>query len=382
MSSYKAWKTDLAMTKDMNRWFDEQFDKAISEIDMDSSPGCSALAVFGTTNKQIFNYKDGQVDPERVRMVKEVVRHRFDQLLKGEKQADPIKVFIKNEPHKVEKLKEERYRLISAVSLTDTIIDRILFGWLQRKALAVVGSTPCLCGWTPLQGGWRYLRAWAKGMKVLSLDKRAFDWTVQAFMRYLWEEFLIGLGVNAADWWVRLVRIRMTLLFEEAVFQFPDGEQVRQDSPGIMKSGCFLTLLLNSVAQSMLHYLAQLRLGKRPTANQPKVVGDDTIQRTFDDVHDYEAVFKQLGIFVKRPAVKTWIDFVGFTISSKQCIPAYWDKHLFKLQYAKLEDSIFSYQIIYANDPVMLKFYQQVAAELDATLVVDVTTAGAIMNGY
>lgn len=40
---------------------------------------------------------------------------------------DPVKVFVKNEPHKRMKLLLERYRLISCVSFVDQIIERVLY---------------------------------------------------------------------------------------------------------------------------------------------------------------------------------------------------------------------------------------------------------------
>lgn len=372
------------MTKDYDKWFESEFVKALNEIDMKSSPGLCSFRNLGPTNADIFKSVDGVLDPERVQLVKATVRCRLDKLISGQREADNINVFVKNEAHKQQKLIDGRVRLISAVSLTDTLIDRILFGWLQRRALQVVGKTPCMVGWTPLRGGWRYIYHAYRGESVVCLDKSSWDWTVQEYMVRLWLDFVRELAVGAAPWWHEAVIARFSLLFDEAVFQFKDGTVVEQGSPGIMKSGCFLTLLLNSVSQSFLHYLAMDRMGYKLAYRQPRSIGDDTVQRAFEDSDDLERYVKtleHLGAFVKGFKVQNWVEFCGFAFANETCFPVYWKKHLFNLLHGVLADKIESYQLIYANDEEMFAFLQSVALKLDPELAMPRRVAKEVMNG-
>lgn len=72
------------------------------------------------------------------------VTERIQSLLSGEMEADDIKVFVKQEPHSWEKISEGRFRLISAVSMVDTMVDRIVFGDLVDRVLATAGETPVM----------------------------------------------------------------------------------------------------------------------------------------------------------------------------------------------------------------------------------------------
>ncbi|APG75854.1 hypothetical protein 2 [Hubei sobemo-like virus 10] len=370
----------MAMTKDMSRYWREEFDKAMLEIDMDSSPGLCQFAQYGPTNAAVFKYKDGVWCKDREKEVRDVVFFRMQQLLRGELVADDIKMFVKPEPHKPEKMAQGRFRLISAVSLVDALVDRILFGWLSRKALTVVGKTPCLTGWSPVHGGWKYIEHRFSGKPVVCLDKSSWDWTVQEWLITAWFEFLKGLALGADSWWVELVSARFQMLFERPIYQFADGTRVQQKYVGIMKSGCFLTLILNSVGQSMLHYVASLRIGRNPIRNQPISVGDDTTQESFPELEEYINQISRLGAKVKGFKVRHWVEFIGFAWIKGVCVPAYWQKHLFKLQYSHLEDVLQSYQILYANEPVMFELLRRLAKEVNPELVMSSYEAKAIMN--
>lgn len=137
------------------------------------------MARFGTTNKialgmYVDELGNRRYDTFRVSALEFMVRERWNALGK----SDPLKVFVKQEPHKMAKIQEGRYRLISAVSLVDTMIDRILFRTMWAKALSKPLRTPSAVGWVPLSGGWRSIRQMLPG-RTVAIDKSAWDWTVQ-----------------------------------------------------------------------------------------------------------------------------------------------------------------------------------------------------------
>jgi hypothetical protein len=47
--------------------------------------------------------------------------------------CDPVRVFIKAEPHSTNKVNQDRWRLIFAVSVVDQIIERLLCGDQNKK---------------------------------------------------------------------------------------------------------------------------------------------------------------------------------------------------------------------------------------------------------
>lgn len=353
----------------------------MDELDNDSTPGYCQLKDFGTTNGEILGWDGLNYDVERVDLVRTIVRSRFDRLLAGKLEADDLKVFVKQEAHKLKKLQEGRVRLISAVSLIDTFIDRILFGWLGRRVLDTAGRTPCLVGWSPVRGGWVQLNDRFKNAPVVCIDKEAWDWTVPGYLVDMWEDVLQELAVGAAPWWRELVNRRFTMLFEKPVFQFEDGTRVRQTVRGVMKSGCYLTIILNSLSQSLLHYLTNERLGKPMAKHQPYTIGDDTVQDSFPELREYVETMEKLGPKLKGAKVQHFVEFAGFAFDGKVCWPAYWQKHLFNLAHSKqLGDVLRSYQYLYVHEPVMYKFVVDVAREVDPDSVIPRMVALDIMD--
>nr|UNZ11822.1 putative RNA-dependent RNA polymerase [Tartas insect-associated virus] len=381
LSSYRHWAVDMSLTEDCRAYFNEEFAKGLTEIDMRSSPGNCSLSAYGTTNGQILGWDGEKFDEGRVELLKQTVWYRFVQLLNGETSCDTINVFVKPEPHSEQKAKENRWRLISAVSLVDTMIDRILFGWLGRVSLETVGLTPCLVGWTPLYGGWKELARLYQGNSVLCLDKSAWDWTVPGWLVLLWLRFILEITAGASDWWKSLICFRFRMLFKEAVFRFSDGTIVFQCGLGIMKSGCFLTLILNSLGQSFVHYLANIRLGRAPKVGQPRSVGDDTVQKEPEDVESYVKEIQKMGFVVKGVDPQDWVEFCGFGMTIETCVPLYWKKHLFKLQFASdLGGVLRAYQVIYANVEHALAFFQKIAIKVSAHDYLPAMEAKRILN--
>lgn len=291
----------------------------------------------------------------------------------GKHVADDINLFIKDEPHKLSKIAEGRLRLISGVSLIDSIIDKMLFGDLFMESLKHVGSTPGLVGWQPYFGGSRLLLdKFPHG--TVSVDKSAWDWSVPDWMIDIFLEFILELLGDVPPYVKELVTIRFKLLFEDAVFS--DGFlRSRQTGKGIMKSGCYLTLLLNTVGQVLLHLVVCRINGWCPKIGMVWAFGDDTIQ---DDVYPLEKYVKtvsDLG-FVPKVERAKHIEFVGFLMDSERVIPSYWRKHLFVLKYLDEQvaaETLRSYQVLYYAVPGMLNI---IHGEMRRRVPGDILSAG------
>lgn len=345
-------------------YFEKQFEIALQEIDPTSTPGCCALSAYGSDNRTALGIVTDPVtgrkrfDPDRVELLRRLVKDKWD----GQR-ADPLKVFVKQEPHKHAKLAEGRYRLITAVSLADTMVDRILFGPMWRKAMSRVLATPCAVGWSPIGGGWRLMNSiFREG--TLSIDKSAWDWTVQRWMVEIWYDLILSLHPGHPAWWEKQVLVRFSALFARARYRFSDGVELVQPTCGIMKSGCYLTLCLNSVAQVALHLLVTYRLGKPMDENVPLAFGDDTVMNPFEWQEEYLEELNKFCV-VKQAEMAPFVQFVGFVVTEKGFVPEYWQKHLFQLAHLSPEvacDTLKQYQMLYAYDPVMLRFIRNYAS--------------------
>lgn len=333
-------------------WFDREFDRALLDLDPKASVGMCAMSRYGSNIGDALGWDPFEVryDEHRLRVFREFVRLRFNSV----REPDPILVFIKPEPHTRKKIAEGRLRLISAVSLIDTMVDRICFGWLQRAVMSSVGATPALVGWSPYHGGYRFLTS--RFRRALCVDKSSWDWTVQGWLLKLVRELLKRLLVGAPDWWLTWVDERWEALFKDAVFGFRSGELIRQPGWGVMKSGCYLTLLINSICQAVLHSIACARLGWDPRWLEFFCVGDDTIQREVPDIELYVRTLAELGAIVKEWKVDDELEFCGHRMRNLALVPAYTPKHVFKILHTpteQLAEMLQAYQWMYAMDDGM-----------------------------
>lgn len=299
------------------------------------------------------------------------VEHRLLELSKGNLVADPIKLFIKQEPHKVSKIQEGRYRLISAISLVDQVVDRVLFGPLTERVLSTVGQTPCMVGWSPVAaGGYRSMSARLRG-KILCADKSAWDWTVTGWMTDLLRQLILNLSLERGGEWERAVNTRFQVLFRDALFQFPDGEQAGQRVDGIMKSGWLLTIVGNSVWQVALHFAVQVERGRPAFESLPFAMGDDTVQELPAEHNQY---LELLGRYcLLKPKVLDFVEFCGFEMAGDWVRPSYQDKHRFLLRHLsenEAAETLESYQYLYAYDETgFLELVQSLLEARDPTRV-------------
>lgn len=355
--------------RELSEFFDIEFERAVENLDHASSVGNCELTKLGSTIGEVFRFGPFGPDPARFEIVKIMVRERFDRLYDSPR-ADPLNVFVKQEPHKEKKIKEGTFRLISAVSLVDTLVDRVLFSWLADRVVGTVSRTPSMVGWVPSRGGFNELRRFFE--KSASADKSAWDWTVQPWMVEMWKDFIFKLAVDFPPWWYEAVLVRFDLLFKNAVFRFKDGMEIQQNVVGVMKSGCYLTIMLNTVGQVMLHWLAARRTGQDPLDDVPVCMGDDTLQRDCSD--DYVEEIRKLGAVVK--AVERnfgCAEFAGVVVNNKGFSPAYWQKHCYALAtipYENRAQALSSYQYLYAMDPEVLSWIHSQLVECDPSLIV------------
>lgn len=307
--------------------------------------GLCQMQDFGPTIGVSLGWNGFSFEQARVDYFRQLVRLRFDQCLEGV--ADPLLVFVKQEPIKREKALQERWRLIQASSVVDTMVDRILYGPLT--SLFIDRSSPVLAGWQPAKGGHRLIRA-AFPRGCLMADRTAFDWTVNEYDVRMLSNLLEELHPCAPEWWLTRHRARMTLIYRMAVLQFQDGTQEDQKDWGFQKSGTFLTFISNSLIQLLNHALACRRLGESPSP-WPFVLGDDTVQTNRSDAYINELGKCGRIVRAERGLIP---EFAGFRFGENGPVPAYLDKHAFRLKALApevLSEALQSYCFMYVNTP-------------------------------
>lgn len=334
---------------------------------MSSTPGICSLTKYGSTNAEIFKYENGSFDAGRLMLVRTCVLDRINKYLLGKDCGDNIKVFIKQEPHKVSKLLEERYRIISGVSIIDSLIDRMLFMDFCHSVIDNVLTHPMMIGWAPLKDGVEAFHYMMGGHypEYVCLDKSAWDWTMPYWLLKHLYEIIVQMHSYVPSYWKLLVFSRFKALYVKPKWQFKDGSIIEQKVPGIQKSGCYLTIVLNSMAQLYLHVVVSNRM--QLSLNDPFLcLGDDTIQvLERSKIDEYVHHLETMGFKVKV-TISSDAQFCGFIIKRSSFHPEYRDKHAFVLKHLTLDkenalSALQSYQVIYCCDEEVLRFLREIA---------------------
>lgn len=315
----------------------EHFARVVAGIDMTSSPGYP-YCLSSATNKDYFQAKDGVVPPHKMMEVWVTVQNQI-----RERKADPIRLFIKPEPHSRAKLEAGRYRLISSVSIIDQIIDAMLFAPMNDRLLWQPLHNPCKGGWSPYVGGWKV----APMSGAMSLDKSAWDWSVQGWLFEMELQLRMDLCKTPNAVWNELATWRYKSLFGCPTFITSGGLMLQQKSPGVMKSGCFNTLVTNSIMQSIVHHRACQESDIEP--GWLWSLGDDTLQQLLTG-SDREAYMAALSQYCHVKHCVDGVEFAGMKFDLEGVHPLYPAKHAFQLLHMDpkiKKDMAVSYDLLY-----------------------------------
>lgn len=216
--------------------------------------------------------------------------------------VDPIRLFVKPEPHKLEKIRNRRFRLIASVSIVDQLVARMLFrdqneiellmhntipskpgqGFSQdEQVLNFTESVATLAGCPSNE----LVENWSK--YLIPTDCSGFDWSVPM---WLLEDELAVRNALTLECPQGLRKMRETWLscLGESVFCLSNGLLLAQTSPGIQKSGSFNT----SSTNSRMRYMLALYAG----AEWAVTMGDDALESVSADLTQYA----RLGIKCER----------------------------------------------------------------------------------
>nr|QXV86572.1 RNA-dependent RNA polymerase [Solemoviridae sp.] len=300
------------------------FLRAIRRLDNTSTPGypfCLQKPTIG----EWFDYDGMEYNPMKVeemwRYVRLLIDDNTDDLI--------LSVFIKQEPHKLSKILDGRWRLIMGFPLHHQILWHMLFGCQNDKLVEKALHIPSQQGFMTYHGEWKhFVKVWKQAKYDVSLDKRAWDWTVSWWM-LSWELEFRGLLISGREshkqQWCRLTKYCYERAFSDPTLLLSNGSLYKQVVPGVMKSGCVNTISTNSFLQVMIHIMVTRDVGL-PTEPLPAAVGDDTRHQLQQIASTSE--YSKYGVLIKE--IVPGNNFVGMDFAEDGPTPLYTAKHLFK----------------------------------------------------
>lgn len=225
-----------------------------SNVNSKASPGVP-LSVFGQTN--------GAVLGTHREFVMWAVAERIEALSKIDLSlssytpkelvelgyCDPVRLFVKQEPHTMRKIKEGRFRLISSVSLVDQLVERLIFGPQNQLEIQRWRNIPSKPGmglslYEQAESIWRELQTNHDRCPAAEADISGFDWSVQSWE--LWADLAIRIELGDFGPTLQKAAKSRFYCFMNSVFQLSDGTLIEQGLPGLMKSGSYCTSSTNS----------------------------------------------------------------------------------------------------------------------------------------
>jgi len=303
------------------------------EVNLHASPGIPYSAL-GLTNAVVLREHGG--------FIRSLVKDRLNLLstgncltLSAEERVqqgfcDPVRLFVKDEPHNREKTRTKRFRLIMSVSLVDQLVERVLNSRLNHNEVLHWREIPSKGGSSmSLKGDMDFIKMWMLNRDLAEADVSGFDWTVKSWELQADVMLRIALSPKHSPEWRRALVNRVDCL-SLSVFSLSDGRLISQLTKGIQKSGSYNTTPTNSHIRVMLAYLAG--------ANEAVAVGDDGLE----DYHpDAEAKYIEMGHplkMYKRGCNRATFCSMDINIFGRS-EPTTWDKTFFRFLDSKVKSA-------------------------------------------
>jgi len=236
--------------------------------------------------------------------------------------------FAKAGAEKASKIDKGMQRVVSSHPLHKLVKNHALFGALAERTLTQWRKSPVKYAFNPLQAGHiEHLRKTLGPGKKWESDKPTWDYSFYAWFYDAIQEIVKELAVAGVDVTPEEM-IEYSLEVEKEfqsvkkakAFRCSNGKVYATKRDGIMKSGWFLTIFCNSVAQDLLDVLIFIRAGMTDDEiiNLPMVAGGDDVLRSAPKnltVVRYNELARELGF---ETTVKEIDSFEGSEFFSSQ----------------------------------------------------------------
>jgi len=214
--------------------------------------------------------------------------------LVGKGMTDPVRLFVKGEPHPQKKILTKRWRLIMAISIVDQLVERILSD-AQNKAeindWKECPSTPGISLTDDAELKEFYDKIQSQSGEIAEADVTGWDWSVKEWELHLEADMRADL-CDADDWLRRIFHNREHCV-ANALYCLPDGRLIEKIVPGVQCSGRYNT----SSTNSRLRVAVAAFCG----AGWAFAMGDDCVEEYQEDAEKlYLALGHPLKMYNKR----------------------------------------------------------------------------------
>lgn len=298
------------MNGDWRRELGEPDDELISLLDLPgiverevqpaSSPGVPFVKL-AKTNKELFSnaYYRGLIFSLVVIRLRKIAQYDYSEIeamspcdLVKLGLTDPIKVFIKQEPHKVAKVKAGKLRIISNVSIVDQLIERILCSKQNKVEIARWTVCPSKPGMGLHDEGLKEIYHTVveaqRAQPLAETDVSGWDWSVPEWLLKFDMQCRADLYRCPADSLLRKLLLFRGHAISNKVFALSDGSLYAQGVPGVQASGSYNTSSSNSRMRVSLAWLIGCAWAI--------AMGDDDVE---SEVPDARNKYEALGFVVK-----------------------------------------------------------------------------------
>lgn len=275
--------------------------------------------------------------------------------------CDPVRLFVKQEPHPLRKIREGRYRLISSVSLVDQLVERMIFGPQNQKEIQMWDRIPSKPGMglaesTQAQAIWRELEFKHSLRAAAEADISGFDWSVQSWE--LWADVYMRSKLGSFGPKLKSAAWNRTYCMMNSVFQLSDGTLISQDTPGLMKSGSYNTSSTNSRIRCLMAELI----------GSPWCIamGDDSVEGYVDGARElYRALGHECKDYIPCPVKPDGslesVNFCSHFLAKDKFWLTSWPKTLFRYLSGEHE-SLRELEAELAHSPMWHRIYKYVCA--------------------
>jgi hypothetical protein len=292
-----------------------------------SSPGVPWCKLGSTKGELLDKHSDVIIDAvlDRIRTLNSVNLEDPDPIwLVQNFFVDPVRLFVKDEPHNRDKLNDERYRLISSCSIVDELVTRMLFSkqvffeidrWEECFSKAGMGLSKD----EQQQILFEMVKPWLK--KAVSNDMRNWDWSVREWLMFLCIQVHL-VNCNANEVYSRIC-VNWVICLARTVYSTSDGVLLVVNVNGIQKSGSFMTTKLNGMMRAAARFLIE-------DDTKIIVLGDDAVEKLFADMVEKYAT---LGLEVKASVLSKGeaFSFCSHTFKDGEAFPENVYKTFFRL---------------------------------------------------
>lgn len=275
--------------------------------------------------------------------------------------CDPVRVFIKDEPHSVRKQKSKRWRLIFAVSMPDQLIERIFSSKQNKTEIASWQDIPSAPG-IGLSDDTQLASLYDRVVSLIGdgagaeADVTGWDWSVKEWELLAEADLRVRLG-GMTGYQSNLVHNRF-LCVSRSVYAMPDGNLLTLVGNGVQLSGCYNTSSTNSRLRVMVAYLVGARWAV--------AMGDDCVEEYVADAQEkYRELGHPLKMYEKR---RDHFEFCSNLFTAQGTWPVDGTKTLYNLLEQKkiTPEFLVQFRMEMRNSPRLGEFLESAARVANA----------------